>query len=144
MSKNKHATGVLSKAILEGDVAAAKEAIANGADVNHKWHKLDGGYSLMHRAARSAKSNAILKLLIDAKANVHALDANAWTPLHMAAAWHNGEAITMLRAAGADVNAKSKDGKTPLDALWESHPLGTLPDGSYGVVDKGAIAALLA
>jgi ankyrin repeat protein len=41
---------------------------------------------------------------------------DGWTPLHWAA--HKGylEVAKILLARGADVNAKDKDGKTPLDS----------------------------
>ncbi|KAK0720173.1 hypothetical protein B0H67DRAFT_178541 [Lasiosphaeris hirsuta] len=51
--------------------------------------------------------------LIKAGANVEAVeDSSGWTPLHTA--YDSPEIITLLLDAGANINAKARDGKTPL------------------------------
>ena len=41
-------------------------------------------------------------------------DGWEWTPLHLAASWGHKEIAELLIANGAYVNAKDKEGKTPL------------------------------
>ena len=42
-------------------------------------------------------------------------DVNGWTPLHFAAVDGHKEVAELLITKGASVNAKDKDGRTPLD-----------------------------
>ncbi len=42
-------------------------------------------------------------------------DINGTTPLHYSAGNHKIEVLKLLVAAKADINARDKDGKTPLD-----------------------------
>ena len=44
------------------------------------------------------------------------------TPLHVAAAWGNKEAITLLLKCGADINSQGEGGYTPLhEAVEQNH-----------------------
>ncbi|MGB5013267.1 MAG: ankyrin repeat domain-containing protein, partial [Pyrinomonadaceae bacterium] len=45
---------------------------------------------------------------------------NQWTLLHNAVSYSNKEAVELLIAKGADINAKNKDGKTPLQLAIDS------------------------
>ncbi|KNC54859.1 uncharacterized protein AMSG_01713 [Thecamonas trahens ATCC 50062] len=70
--------------------------------------------SVLHFAARN-NAVKVMKLLIDAGANVNALDERGLSPLHEAA--RNGQPgpIKMLLEAGADASAcRGEDGTTPL------------------------------
>ena len=50
--------------------------------------------------------------LVHGGAEVDARTKNRWTPLHLAT-WHGSlEAVAALQVAGADVNARNKDGCT--------------------------------
>jgi ankyrin repeat protein len=51
---------------------------------------------------------------------VNAKDGGGWTPLYYAAVSGRKEVAELLITGGADVNAKSDDGKTPLDMT--THP----------------------
>ncbi|MFV0949284.1 ankyrin repeat domain-containing protein [Wolbachia endosymbiont of Nasonia giraulti] len=52
--------------------------------------------------------------LINAEADVNAVDKNGAAPLHIAAVKDNAETIKVLIEAGADVNKVENSGKTPL------------------------------
>jgi len=52
---------------------------------------------------------------------VNAKDSRRWTPLHEATDWRHEEIVELLIAAGADVNAQTDDGLTPLGHA-ERHP----------------------
>jgi ankyrin repeat protein len=82
-------------------------ALANKANAN--------GDLPLHVAPRGANLD-IVRALIEAKADVRALDPNVGiTPLHVAAVNDRKEAAELLIARGADVNAPNRsDGFTPL------------------------------
>ena len=67
----------------------------------------------LYEAARFGQSE-VVKLLIAAGANVHAVNKNGMTALHRAAICGNNEIAKLLIAAGADVNAMNKKGSTAL------------------------------
>ena len=74
------------------NIEAVKQAIADGGDVNVKdkrrWIDFRSGFRLRR---------------------------NGETPLHDAAYGGQKEIVELLIAEGADVNAKDRDGETPLD-----------------------------
>ena len=76
----------LLKYASSGNIEAAKQAIADGADVNAKDR---GGATPLHQAAFNA--------------------------FHQAALSGHKETVELLIAKGADVNAKDDKGRTPLD-----------------------------
>ena len=58
----------------------------------------------------------VLKVLIEAGADVNAKDTDGLTPLMLAAQHNpNPKALTALLEAGADAKAKNNEGKTALD-----------------------------
>lgn len=67
---------------------------------------------------RAADWRGRIGILLELGANVHAM-ASAGTPLHLAAAHARVEPTRLLIAAGADVNALSSSGQTPLDAALQ-------------------------
>ena len=103
-------------AAIDGNIAAVKQCIAAGADINAKI----GGWTALHHAA-NVGNKEIVELLIANGADVNAKDDRmVWTPLHWAASHGHKEIAELLIAAGADVNAMDEDGKkgyasAPLD-----------------------------
>lgn len=73
-----------------------------------------GGTALI-RAATGGTAE-VVRLLLQAGADVGARDRDAMTALHRAAAWDDLETVELLLKAGADVNARASNGSTPL--MW--------------------------
>ena len=69
----------------------------------------------LHLAARFGRED-LAGLLIDAGANLEALNEHDERPLHAAAAYGRPAVVKLLLARGADVNARGPAGKTPLHA----------------------------
>jgi ankyrin repeat protein len=102
----------LRKAAIDGNIDAAKQAIADGADVNAKS---DGEYTPLNIAAYWGRKE-IIELLLANGADVNAkTNWDGSTPLHFAAENDHKEIAELLIANSADVNALKDDGKTPLD-----------------------------
>ncbi len=86
--------------------------LAAGADVKAKTRL--GALTPVMMAARSGDS-AVLALLLNAKGDAVAPNANGTTPLMFAAGGGKPEAVTMLIERGAEVNATdTTNGQTPL------------------------------
>ena len=101
----------LHMASLKGNIAAVKQHLAAGSNVNERSTEMNG-LTPLHFAAKEGIKE-IIKLLISAGADVNAKD-NKWmvTPLH--GVWWD-EVAEILISKGADVNAADTDGKTPID-----------------------------
>jgi len=107
-------TPVLSAAY-KGDVQSLKFLIANSKgnlDVE-MVQKEAKGYHALHFAAAS-KDNAVelLTTLLDAGADINALNDNGQTALHLAVFWNNPDAVKLLIDRGADRSIKNKSGRT--------------------------------
>ena len=102
----------LLEAAKNGDVEAAKKALADDADVDTKGEL---GMTPLYWAAIEGHKE-IVELLIAEGANVNAKDLIGNTPLHIPVI---AEIPKMLVAAGADVNAINFFGNAPLhECLW--------------------------
>jgi len=106
----------------EGYIETAKVLIEGGAPINDK--SMDGMLTPLHCA--SAKGHVgCVKLLIDKGSDVHALDKYNSTPLRIAASNANSlenierfkQVAEHLLDAGADINASSAAGNTPLHSI---------------------------
>ena len=75
--------------------------------------KDSGGWTaLMWAAARGHE--AMVRLLLENRAEVEAKDSNRWTALHQAAVKGHEAVVRLLIEKGADPDSKDKDGWTPL------------------------------
>jgi ankyrin repeat protein len=119
-------TTVLSMAIGCAPLPVLRQLVADGVDPN--FHRADDGFPTLvdvihHRRAdrpelrRWHDAHEVLRLLLDAGADVHARGLNDWTALHFACSNDDGVAVAMLLDAGADPGARTRidDFETPLD-----------------------------
>lgn len=110
------ASDELFGAIRSGDHKKVTTLLEGGLDVNATS---EGGVSALMHAVMTADT-ALVKLLIDRGANVKAADDSALTALHRAA--FDLEKTRLLLAAGADVNARTRNGQTALQAAARRRP----------------------
>lgn len=94
-----------------------KRSIENRLDVNEPH--VDGRTGLM-LAARNCKVENV-RLLIEAGANIRAIDHDGNTALIWASVLGNIKILQMLIDAGSDVNAKNHKGETALDIASSGH-----------------------
>jgi ankyrin repeat protein len=104
-----------------GNVPAVRALLkVSGVDIDEEV--LEGGDFNALQTAAAWQSPEVVKLLIDAGADVNKYDVDLTTPpLHLAA--ENGDAMIamLLIKAGAEVNLADMDGKTPLWFAVDSH-----------------------
>ncbi|MCB1213070.1 MAG: ankyrin repeat domain-containing protein [Chlamydiia bacterium] len=67
----------------------------------------------LHLAAHTGNPEMV-RLLLDSKGDLNALDANGYTPLHYAAASDDPSAMRLLIARGADISQKPPKGLSPI------------------------------
>jgi ankyrin repeat protein len=106
-----YANGVLSAAIRGGHSAVFQAFLDNGLDINQPFSPTVGVTPIFRTIEK--KQMAILKLLLKKGACVGYDPSGSSTPLH-AASGNWPDAIPVLLEAGADANAKSTTGRTPL------------------------------
>ena len=100
---------LLHAALRGGDAQCAKLLLSSGASPTEE-HPLFG--NPMHSAARSGE---MVRLLLDSGGRPHALSlATGKYPIHDAASTGDALAVASLASAGADVDALSGAGRTPL------------------------------
>ena len=98
----------------------AKLLLAAGADVNaaknHRraqpLHYAADGY-LENPAWKPERQVATIRVLLEARADIHAQDKNGATPLHRAVRTRCAAAVKALLSAGGDVTLRNKPGSTP-------------------------------
>lgn len=69
-------------------------------------------------SSTGTKGIDLMRLLIDAKADVNATNSQGSTVLHVAAAANSLELVDVLLAAGASVEVRDAAGQTPMDRVW--------------------------
>ena len=100
----------LHRAVCEGNLAKVKSILAEKPE---EINTLSKGHTLLDVTIERSDIT-IAQYLISKRADVNALNAMAWTPLHRAVLNRQTEMIELLIASGANVNAKDLDGHTPL------------------------------
>ncbi|MCS7084617.1 MAG: ankyrin repeat domain-containing protein [Bacteroidia bacterium] len=106
---------LLHRAVFENCPEIVRLFLAKGAAVNAKATYLQ--QTPLHTAIREAKGDrdALVRLLIEQKADVNAPNARGDTPLHYAVAFGEPTHVQILVDAGAKTDLVNKEGKTPLD-----------------------------
>lgn len=105
-------TTALHWAAYSGNTELARLLLARRADLAAKTRL--GAFTPLMLAARNGHSD-IIRLLLDAKGEPNAANANGTTPLMLAAAAGKADAVAMLIERGADVNARDvTNGQTAL------------------------------
>ncbi len=104
----------LEKALSANDTVTALQLIRNGENPNQKVTSGDG--SLLIRYCRYAENDPIALFLLNNGARPDTLRSAAGrTALHVAAAYYACEILCdALLRAGADINARTNEGATPL------------------------------
>lgn len=109
--------------IPSGNVDRIRQALDNGADVNH-IHDPDGTgmrQSYLHMAAAHGNER-VLNLLVERGANVNARTRDGETPLHSAAVCNQKNSAQILLRSGALLNAEDSNGVTPIEhAVKNNH-----------------------
>lgn len=96
-----------------GRAAAGRAAAAAAAPPVAKQHTF-----LDH--AKSFDFKTVREMLEETPELVNVQPANRWSALHQAAEAGKPTAVKMLLSKGADVNLKTKDGRTPQDVAHSS------------------------
>ena len=67
-------------------------------------------------AGSNTEDPAVIRVLLEAGADIRSRDVDGNTPLHWAARnlWYRTTLLQALLDAGADINARNSDGETPL------------------------------
>jgi len=99
------------QALMSDDYTAVTSCVQNGASPDATTQ--EDGYTVLMWTAEKCKNNSV-RALLDAEANVHAVDHISFTALHLAAQEGNVSGIELLLHAKADVNARSAQLMTPL------------------------------
>ncbi|RWS03465.1 protein phosphatase 1 regulatory subunit 16A-like protein [Dinothrombium tinctorium] len=72
------------------------------------------GATPLHIAAANGYLS-VVEFLLDHHVSTDVVDNDLWQPIHAAACWGHPDVVEMLVQAGADLNAKTKNGETPFD-----------------------------
>ncbi len=96
----------------------------------------------IHEAARMG-NGAVIEALVKAGADVDAVDGAGLAPLHYACERPSGtgDAVARLLAAGAEVNARARDGRTPLVVAIASKKTGAKLKGDEARVFSALLSA---
>lgn len=120
----------LLRAIWEGNLVLAQEALAKGADAKAK----DGvAFTPLHRAAEHGRLE-IARLLLERGADVNAASNIGDTPLLWAAEGRHDELVKLLLSKGASTQWETRYGKLPIHLAAENGWLNAV----RFLLDKGA------
>lgn len=130
-------------AVMTSDPAAVKTAVAAGADANY----IDNGRPMLAWAAQNGNA-AVVQALIDAKADLNAVDGIGHTALMRAADMSQHSVLEVLVKAGADLNHKTAEGKSALSLAVSNSSLESVrilakAGADVNVVDNDGYAPIL-
>lgn len=108
---------------MRNNLEVAKRLIASGADVNQKNNKNVSPFQLAYSLRRTDRNRELLKLLIEAKANLEFVDHNGATPLLNSAEIGDIDTVKLLLAGGANSNAQDRLGNTALNVAVQKNNL---------------------
>ncbi|HUY82816.1 MAG TPA: ankyrin repeat domain-containing protein [Acidobacteriaceae bacterium] len=97
---------------------AVKLLLEHGAHTHQYSHNPQHNQAL-HAALALCNSEDTVRLLLDADADVNAVQAGGFTPLHQVAAAGKPELIKLLLSRGARAEARCDQGKLPIDYARE-------------------------
>ena len=103
----------------EEDIETAKQLIVNADDDEIDCVTEIDSKTLLHWAATFGWSTEIAELLFMKGADIHALDFQGKTPLHVASRWGQTNIVELLLSKGANGNATDDGGRTAL--FWASY-----------------------
>ena len=121
------------------DLAKVQLLIRHGADVNVVT---EHGRTALWLAALSDGSAPIVRALLAAGADIHAVDSTKMTVLHAATMGHDAETARILVDAGLDVNAADSAAFTPLINAAQRGNLDTVRLLIAKGADPNAVTAL--
>ncbi|RKU17885.1 hypothetical protein C6500_14875 [Candidatus Poribacteria bacterium] len=128
----------LAGAARTGDLAAIKQHIAEGADVN----ALHFERPPLTWAAMAGQTEAV-QFLLENGADVNLKSRDGGTPLHGAAFFGRTDVVKLLLENGANLEARNNDGATPVEALYVDWETTAFIGGFVGVaVEEEDIPAM--
>ncbi|XP_053201240.1 uncharacterized protein LOC128386259 [Panonychus citri] len=92
-------------------LADLKKVAESGGDL--EFRDVHGATPL-HIAAANGYS-VVVEFLLDNHVSTDVVDNDLWQPIHAAACWGHPDVLEQLVQAGADLNARTKNGETPLE-----------------------------
>ena len=101
----------LEKAAHAGNVDEARRLLDEGVDVD--FTDPDRRTPLSYAAWKN--HDALVKLLVEGRANLNHQDKDSWTPLIIACGHGSADVTKLLLAAGADTSLKDEEGMTAMD-----------------------------
>lgn len=111
----------LLQAIKDQDLETVQQTLRAGVD----WDDVSAPF---HRCVSQVETTPyIVRLLIDNKADIHAVDADARTPLHIASETGNTAVASLLIEYNADVNQRDEEGFSPLQSAVEERQSDIVP-----------------
>jgi ankyrin repeat protein len=111
--RNVRETNALFHALQLGDDAAALQLLTKNEDLLSAQNEVDGATPII--AAANAGNAALVKYLLEQKADLFLADKNGWTVLHAGCFSKRDDIVeVLLNESHIDVAAKNEDGNTPL------------------------------
>lgn len=112
----------IAAAAANADVATIRDWLADDRCMMNAT--MGDGSTALHHAARAGHAN-IVRMLLDAGADVLSVDAQLSTPLHLVAAGGHGLCVKALLDAGSDPEANDATGASPLELAESGQHMGT-------------------